>query len=163
MMDKSAIFAPCRRYRYTLSRIWSTKKPFALFVCLNPSTADENSDDPTVRRCIRFADSWGYGGLVVANIFAYRSTDPKALYGLADPIGPENDKFIKSMSRRAGLTVAAWGVHGAYLDRGVFVFKNLLTDPHHLALTKNGHPKHPLYLRKDLRPIRANNHKPAEG
>lgn len=78
-MDKSAIFSDCRIYRYSLSRIWNLTKDFVSFVCLNPSTADERNDDPTVRRCIRYAADWGAGGMVMLNLYAYRSTDPKKL------------------------------------------------------------------------------------
>jgi hypothetical protein len=150
MMNKGAIFSPCRKYRYTLTRIWTDKKPFALFVCLNPSTADENKDDPTIRRCIRFAESWGYGGLVMCNLFAYRSTDPKALYQIDHKVGPmvENWNYVKVQSQEAGVTVAAWGVHGTLKDAGGYALKELLSNPHYLALTKGGHPKHPLYLKK---------------
>ena len=117
MIERSAILSPDRQYRYLLSRIWNPPKGFALFVCLNPSTADENTDDPTIRRCIRFAGSWGYGGMKMVNLFALRSANPKALYSRDDPIGPENSKYIGIESETALVTIAAWGVHGVYMDR----------------------------------------------
>jgi len=152
-MTKTAIFSPCRKYRYSLHRIWNGNKPFCLFVCLNPSTATETIDDPTVRRCIRFSFAWGYGGMVMTNIFAYRSTDPSNLKIPDDPIGPENDSFIKKLSFEAGITITAWGNHGNYLNRGKTVL-SFLKDPHYLKLTKDGAPNHPLYLKADLKPIR---------
>lgn len=153
MMDKGAIFSDDRKYRYTLRRTWFPSKGYACFVCLNPSIADENIDDPTVRRCICFAGSWGYGGLVMMNLFAFRSTDAKMLYKEKDPIGPYNDFWLKDMSAGAGVTVMAWGVRGGYLSRDKEVM-GLLKDPHYLALTKEEYPWHPLYLKGDLRPIR---------
>lgn len=153
MIEKTAAFSPLRRYRYLLTRIWKPAKGFALFVCLNPSTADENVEDPTIRRCIKFAEFWGYGGMKMVNIFAYRSTDPKALYSCRSPIGPENDEYIARESAIAGVTVAAWGVHGSFMDRGNIVMGRLLYRPHYLELTKDGHPRHPLYLKKNLRPL----------
>jgi hypothetical protein len=152
MIEKSAKLSPDRKYRYLLSRIWKPSKGIALFVCLNPSTADENIDDPTIRRCIRFAESWGYGGMKMVNLFALRSTDPKVLYSSIDPIGPENSEYIGIESEMASVTVAAWGVHGSILGRGEDVLNHVLDAPHYLALTKDGFPKHPLYLRKDLKP-----------
>jgi len=151
MMNKTAIFSPCRKYRYSLSRIWKPERPYCLFVALNPSTADENIDDSTIRRCIRFSFDWGYGGMVMTNIFAYRSTDPAGLKIPDDPIGPENDSFIKKLSFSAGITVCAWGIHGNYLSRGKTVL-SFLKDPHYLKLTKDGTPNHPLYLKANLKP-----------
>ena len=88
---QSADFSACGTYRYALRRIWLPAAPQVLFIGLNPSTADEKSDDPTIRRCLGFARSWGYGGLIVANLFAYRATAPSALREARDPIGPLND------------------------------------------------------------------------
>lgn len=117
-MDAGAVFDPTRTYRYSLWRRWDATAPGCLVVMLNPSTADEQTLDPTVRRCIEFAKSWGFGSLHVANIFALRSTDPAWLYEAADPVGPENDGWIRLLHERAGLTVAAWGVHGELNGRG---------------------------------------------
>jgi len=152
LLESGAEFSPDRIHRYSLWRIWDREKPYAAFVGLNPSTADEQKNDPTVRRCINYARDWGYGGLIMLNIFAYRSTDPGNLYTASDPVGPENDSFIGNVSSRAGVTVAAWGNHGDFLNRGREVM-TLLKNPHCLKLTKAGCPGHPLYLRKDLMPV----------
>jgi len=147
------IFSPCRQWRYTLSRIWDSQKPMAQFICLNPSTADEIQDDPTVRRCINYARDWGYGGLVMTNIFAYRATDPKQMMAVPDPVGPLNDLYIYEVAIRAGIVVAAWGVRGPFLSRGKGVLELLAGLPVYcLRKTKEGHPGHPLYLRRDLKP-----------
>jgi hypothetical protein len=132
--------------------MWLEKKPYALFICLNPSTADENTDDPTIRRCVRYADSWGYGGMVMVNLYAYRSTDPKKLSMVSDPVGPDNDMHIRFHNKRAGITVAGWGTMGGRVGRSDRVLE-MLQSPHYLELTKHGYPKHPLYLKKDLEPI----------
>ena len=149
---KGAEFSTDRIYRYSLWRFWDSGGRYAAFVGLNPSTADEKNDDPTVRRCINYAKAWGFSGLIMLNIFAFRSTDPKNLYALDDPVGPDNDFHIRSASNKAGITVAAWGTHGEHLNRGAYV-ATILKHPHCLATTKAGHPKHPLYLKKDLKPI----------
>ncbi len=152
MLDSGALFSPDRVHRYTLWRIWDKEKPYAAFVGLNPSTADETKNDPTVTRCINYAHDWGFGGLVMLNIFAFRSTDPKNLYSCKDPIGPENSFYIQKVSKEAGLTVAAWGNHGIFLSRGREAL-SLLTKPHCLKLNKSGCPSHPLYLKKNLKPF----------
>jgi hypothetical protein len=150
-----ADFSECRKYRYTLWRIWD-KKPTLGFIMLNPSTADETVNDPTVERCERRARMWGYGGLFVTNIFALRSTDPKALYECEDPIGPDNDKAILTCARQAGMVVCAWGNHGKLLQRGAKVKQVLLDngiDLHYLKLSATtGEPGHPLYLAMALQP-----------
>jgi hypothetical protein len=150
--EKGAIFSPCRRWRYALWRIWDRSQRYAMFVGLNPSTADETQDDPTVRRCIRYAKDWGYGGLVMTNAFAYRATDPREMIAEADPVGPENDRYLAELAKDAGIVVAAWGIHGAHMNREGAV-RELIPYAHHLGLTKAGNPKHPLYLRADTQPI----------
>lgn len=155
-LDKSATCSPCRRYRYTLWRRWAALEreacAYAMFVGLNPSTADETNDDPTVRRCIGFAQAWGFAGLCMTNLFAYRATDPANMLAQADPVGEENDAYLRAMAEKASIVVAAWGVHGAHRGRGAAVGK-LLPQLHYLKLTKHGHPAHPLYLPKTLRPL----------
>lgn len=96
-MIKSAIISECGKYRYSLSRIWDENKANVLFIMLNPSTADGDVDDPTIRRCIGFAKSWGYGGIYVGNLFAYRATDPKELLKVENPIGFENIHHLMDM------------------------------------------------------------------
>ena len=100
--SSGATFSPCRRYRYTLWRQWDERPP-ATFIMLNPSTADETANDPTVERCQRRAQAMGYGGVRVANIFALRSTDPRALYTAEDPVGPENDHALLTLARQPAL------------------------------------------------------------
>lgn len=149
-----AQFSPCERYRYRLWRTWDASKPAVTFVMLNPSTADAVANDPTVERCQRRALAMGYGGLRVANIFAYRSTDPQVLYDLDDPVGPDNDAAILAQARESALVICAWGNHGQLQNRGEAVLSLLNKagiTPHHLGL--NGRtgdaartPKHPLYV-----------------
>jgi hypothetical protein len=122
-----------------------------LFVGLNPSTADETDDDPTVRRCVGFAKAWGYERLFLANLFGYRATNPKELLQTTDPVGPDNDQHLRNLSRRAELTIAAWGAQGHWHGRNDQVC-GILSNLHYLKLTKAGHPSHPLYLPKSLRP-----------
>lgn len=123
-----------------------------MFVGLNPSTADETQDDPTIRRCIAFAKDWGYAGLCMTNLFAFRATDPKDMKAAAEPTGSENDMHLKALAEGAGVIVAAWGANGTYKGRDAEV-RRLLPALHYLALTKDGHPGHPLYLRKTLTPV----------
>lgn len=148
-----AAFSPCRKYRYALWRIWNKDLPACLFIGLNPSTADETNNDPTIRRCIGFARDWGYGGLYMANIFAFRATNPAKMKAAPNPIGPENDKWLNKPSNQAAITICAWGIHGTYMDRDKDALC-LLYDAHCLALTNDGHPRHPLYLKKDCKPIK---------
>ncbi len=151
----SASFSPDRVYRYVLWRIWDKDKPLICFVGLNPSTADEIKNDPTIRRCIGFAKQWGYGGILMGNIFAYRSTDPKELLYLTDPVGEGNDAALKIMNEAANKTVACWGNWGAYMNRGDKVLK-ILCGCENFGMTGKGQPKHPLYLSKSattLKPV----------
>lgn len=150
----SAIFSEDRRFRYALIRRWDIGRSCVGFIGLNPSTADEVVNDPTVRRCIGFAKSWGYGGLLMLNAFAFRATDPAVMKAEPDPVGPGNDEALVKYAGLASLVVAAWGVHGAWMNRGTKVREILDAAGvrlHVLGLTVAGHPKHPLYLKKDLR------------
>lgn len=145
--QSGALFSICRRYRYRLWRSWDTEKPLVAFIGLNPSTADETLDDPTIRRCIGFARDWGFGGMAMLNIFAFRATDPKVMKAAADPIGPANDVWLAKTAGEVSLTVACWGSHGSHLDRGAQVLRSVLTGPLKcFGLTAGGQPKHPLYL-----------------
>ncbi|MGA2231917.1 MAG: DUF1643 domain-containing protein [Tepidisphaeraceae bacterium] len=150
-MLSSATFSPCRRYRYVLRRTWDAAGQTVLFIGLNPSTADAKHDDPTIRRCIRFAADWGFGSLIVANLFAYRATKPADLRRAADPIGPRNNFWLAQLQKQADLTIAAWGIHGAHLNRDRHVLGKL-SRLHCLGKTKAGHPRHPLYLAATARP-----------
>ena len=152
MMQRDAVFSPGGLYRYELKRQWDERLGTVLFVMLNPSTADATVDDATVERCIGYAMRWGYGTLLVGNLFALRSTDPKKLRRVSDPVGPGNDAALKGLVERADLVVAAWGAHGALRDRDRHVLDLLEVQWHVLAETKAGQPRHPLYLKADLVP-----------
>ncbi|MSS71760.1 MAG: DUF1643 domain-containing protein [Candidatus Latescibacteria bacterium] len=151
-----ATIDPTGRYRYALYRAWDPGAPRIAFVMLNPSTADAAQDDPTIRRCIGFARSWGYGALEVVNLFAYRATDPEVLRRVPDPVGPENDRYILRARRRARETLVAWGNRGVLLGRYEAVLHLLLRGReavHCLGWTQAGHPRHPLYLKTEATPI----------
>lgn len=156
---RAAMLDPTRSYRYDLMRTWgkpsfspSAKVGACVFIMLNPSTADENLDDPTIRRCVGFAQAWGYRMLHAVNLFGLRATNPKALYAAADPVGPRNDFWIKEVTERAGVIVAAWGVHGAFNRRDRQVM-DLLREKRVFCLgkTKHGAPRHPLYIKGDTK------------
>ncbi|HEX2925063.1 MAG TPA: DUF1643 domain-containing protein [Ruminiclostridium sp.] len=154
-MIKGAIIDETGKYRYQLWRIWDETKPLVLFIMLNPSTADTEEDDPTIRRCMNYARSWDYGGIKVVNLFAYRATNPKELTKVIDPVGIENNKFITMAVQETGTVIAAWGTKGNYLSRQNHLMElELLYNLHYLELTKDGFPKHPLYLKADLKPIK---------
>ena len=148
----AAVFSASRAYRYRLSRTWGDPASRLVWIMLNPSTADALADDPTIRRCTGFSKAWGFGGLVVVNLFALRATDPRELAAHARPAGRANDQFIGEAADGAALVVAAWGAHPAAADRAGQVTR-LVTgegiDLMCLGVTKAGHPKHPLYVRKD--------------
>lgn len=153
----TAIYSDNERYRYSLRRIWDPNGRKALFVMLNPSTATEVQNDPTVERCERRARALGFGAFCVTNIFAWRDTDPKKMRAAPDPVGPENDAVISECARWADRIICAWGTHGAYLNRGPEVEAVLRAAGHelyHLGLSKAGHPKHPLYIGYDTQPMR---------
>lgn len=165
-IERKTIFSPDRKYRYTLWRefggdfLWSggnkMKEGFVQFIGLNPSTADETKDDPTIRRCIGFAKAWGYGALCMTNLFAFRATDPKDMMKKENLADIDTQHHLLACGSEAGIVIAAWGVHGTFAARDLTV-RGWLHDAgitlHHLGLTKDGHPKHPLYLPKTLTPI----------
>lgn len=161
-----ADFSPCRKYRYTLFRAWwddglfvnRDRLNYAMFIGLNPSTADETKNDPTIRRCIGFAARWGYNGLCMANLFAFRSTDPRNMKACENPIGHENDRWISAYGCGAGIIIAAWGVNGGFMGRDEDVLK--LVDGSKLKclrLTKGGFPEHPLYVPRNTEPQKFHN------
>lgn len=153
-VEKGATLSKDKVYRYSLWRCWNPAGSLVSFCMLNPSTADENVDDPTIRRCIRFAKEWGYGGMIVVNCFAYRATDPKQLYTAVDPVGEWNDYYIEKARDASEFVCAAWGVHGGYRQRGEFVKRHLIGEKAQcLGLTKAGEPKHPLYLSAKSKPF----------
>ncbi|MGG6270258.1 DUF1643 domain-containing protein [Leptolyngbya sp. AN03gr2] len=149
-----AIFDSSGNYRYALWRSWNNS-PRVGFVMLNPNQADAELNDPTIRRCIGFASSWGFGGLEVVNLFAYRAKTPQLLKQAVEPIGKDNDRYLFTLSERVNLIILAWGNWGRFGGRHrevlpFFQTENIYT----LGVTKLGHPKHPLYLRRDSDRIR---------
>lgn len=151
-MSRQTILSADRLYRYALWREWIGGEGYAMFIGLNPSTADETQDDPTIRRCISFAKAWGYSGLCMTNLFAYRATKPVDMKAASDPVGSENNVHLLTLAEGAGVIVAAWGANGTFKERDAEV-KRLLPNLHCLSLTKDGHPGHPLYLLKTLTPV----------
>lgn len=151
-MNQSATFSYCRKYRYSLWRQWNGLflSGYAMFIGLNPM-ADETTDDPTIRRCIRYAKKWGYGSLCMTNLFAFQATLPEDMKIAEDPVGPDNDKTLVQIAEDAEIIIAAWGKHGSYLGRDKVV-RALFPQLHFLKLTRDGFPGHPLYLPKKLKP-----------
>lgn len=148
-MIRDAFISPCGTYRYQLYRKWaeSERMPI-LWVMLNPSTADHNIDDPTIRRRIGFSKAWGYGAMFVGNAYAFRATDPSALVGMTvgDAAGPDNHTHLWQMASRCALTVAAWGARGPH-----YVAEEMKSPGGVWCIgkTKDGYPKHPLYVKGD--------------
>jgi len=149
-VHRSAIISPCGSYRYELTRRWREGGQLAGWIMLNPSTADANVDDATIRRCIAFSAAWGCAGMVVRNLFAFRSTDPRGLETVADPVGHRNDEHLKRC-RRDKVTIVAWGRQGGEraAERARLVLATLTeagVEPMCLGLTKDGSPRHPVRL-----------------
>jgi hypothetical protein len=162
-MTYQTTFSTDRVHRYTLWREWVSVFTneddfhFVNFICLNPSTATETKDDPTMRKCIKFAKAWGYDAMCVTNIFAFRSTDPEGMKAAADPIGPDNDYFLENVASDADLVVAAWSQHATFMGRGRDVQKmlaSLMKPIHYLRMGtgKDPQPWHPLYLPDSTKP-----------
>jgi len=154
--DSGAAFSACRRWRYLLWRRWDAAKPAANFLMLNPSTADELKLDPTCARARVYAERWGYGALIVTNVFAWRATDPDDMKAAQDPVGPGNDAAILRAAKEAAIVVCAWGNHGAFQERSRKIREKLTSQRislHALRVNANGEPAHPLYLPGKLQPI----------
>jgi len=155
---REAVFSDCRTYRYRLAQIWDETLDPLYWLMLNPSTADEVKNDPTVERCERRARMWGYGGSVVLNIFAYRATDPKDMRTAPDSIGPENDKWIRELAAVSNdvTVIGGWGEHGAHMNRGqtvLDIFNQENGRINALKINASGHPAHPLYIAYDKTPF----------
>jgi hypothetical protein len=155
-IEKGAQFSDDRRYRWALWRTWDADDGHVMFVGLNPSIANENQDDPTVRRCIGFAKRWGYGGIYMMNLFGFCSTDPKGMQNQDEPVGEENNQMLFMYAQRAEKVIAAWGDFGCAVKRGHEV-EGLITvgtasiiarhkKLYCLGRTKIGSPRHPLYV-----------------
>lgn len=152
----SAVISDDGKYRFRLEREWIGGNGRVLWVMLNPSTADAMRDDSTLRRCIDFSQQWGFAGLYVGNLYAYRSTDPRALAGVEDPVGRGNDEHLLWMASRSARIVCAWGQRGPVVTRATDVAVMLMgaNGPHELqilGLTQSLQPRHPLRLRKTTR------------
>src|SRR5438874_4748208 len=152
-IDYGAIFDANARYRYSLWRAWSAYHPRIAFVLLNPSTADEQIDDPSIRRCMGFARAWNFGSMEVVNLFAYRATDYRELFKANDPIGEENNHFRKQAVECCSTVVLGWGTRGMLLGRDRQILSLLAgrKDLYCLGITKDGQPRHPLYVQGDTR------------
>lgn len=154
-VNNGAVISECGKYRFRLWRNWDSSKPKVLFIMLNPSTADHFNNDPTIRRCISFAKSWGYGGIMVGNLDPMISTDPKKLKRDLDEetyrVFDKNMQAVMAMSFEAKKIILAWGNPPKHVNTASFW--TLVGGVSYLGLTKSGEPKHPLYLRKDLIPI----------
>lgn len=163
LLEARATFSPCRRWRYSLTREIADPQFGCLdederggtltFVGLNPSTADETTDDPTIRRCVRFARDWGFDRLKMMNLYALRSTDPRGLWLADDPVGPENDHALSLAFGGSERIIVAWGAN-ARPDRLASFAETFHGWPFWaLGLTKDGAPRHPLYMRADVQPV----------
>lgn len=153
-MKKDAVISDCGRYRYRLSRVWNDDLPKCLFIMLNPSTADAEEDDPTIRRCIAFAKSWGYGSLYVGNMYGLRSTDPMELIKQDNVVGKDNLTHLLELNDLCDITVLAFGSTPApcvniNYHQLLGNFKKL----HYLKINRDGKPAHPLYLKRNLTPL----------
>ena len=152
LYDYGADFSECRKYRYTLWRFWDKNLPKIMFLGLNPSTADEVNNDPTVTRCINYSKLWGYGGMYMMNIFAYRTTYPVELKKAKMPIGKDNDFWILKISGKVDKCIGAWGNDGEFIDRHKTICE-IIPELYCLKINNSGQPSHPLYLKSDLTPF----------
>jgi len=164
LIDQGAILSECRKYRYSLWRIWDPSKDKILFIALNPSTADENKDDATIRRITDFSDQWGFGGFYVCNLFAFRATKPVDMFQSVSPVSDPMDILAndREMIHTAALCtkiVFCWGNEGA-ADQRCFVVQKMFPEAWCFGTTHSGQPKHPLYLAKDTRLQLFDNNKP---
>ena len=154
--ESEALYSDCDRYRYALTRIWQAQGKRLLIVMLNPSKATERHNDPTIERCERRARALGYGGVRVCNLFAWRETDPRALKRATTPVGPECDAVLSDAAIWSDDILCGWGVHGAHMDRGAQVARQLAATGKpllNLGLSKAGHPRHPLYIAYAQQPV----------
>ena len=159
-MPNACVFSPDRRHRYSLIHRWDdlltpAREAGIAWICLNPSTADENQLDPTLRRIRGFSAAWGYTHFVMLNAFAYRATDPADMKAAADPVGPDNDRWIAHWAGQVDRVMLGWGEHGTHNERHARVLA--LLDPakvYCLARNASGQPKHPLYVAQKNQPVR---------
>lgn len=145
------VFSKDKKYRYVLGRVWDNKRPVVTFIGLNPSTADETTNDNTSLRCEDFARRWGFGGLYIVNLFGFVSTERGMLSQVTDPVGPMNDKYLAIIAAQSDMVVAAWGNDGALNERAQKVRTNMPL-LYCLDVNQTGEPKHPLYVSADTLP-----------
>jgi hypothetical protein len=149
-LERDAVISECGQYRYLLRRTWDHDKPRALFVMLNPSTADADIDDPTIRSCIRLCKSLDYGSFEVVNLFAWRATDPKELSFVSEPIGEKTDPIMEAAVNRCDMIICGWGKNEFAKERARMVATSLRSFRPALfcfGKNKDGSPKHPLYIK----------------
>lgn len=149
-VENDAVISDCGNYRYLLRRVWDHSKPRALFVMLNPSTADARQDDATIRSCVRLVSGMGYGSIEVVNVFGWRATDPSELAKAPDPVGPQNDPILEAAITRCDVVILAWGAHSMAARRGREIASSVRSwkpAVYCLGKTKAGAPKHPLYIK----------------
>ncbi|MCG8406707.1 MAG: DUF1643 domain-containing protein [Phycisphaerales bacterium] len=160
-IERTAWLSSCGRYRHALGRHWDQGLGYALFIGLNPSTADGQSDDPTIRRCMRFARDWGFGGLEMCNLFDWRATDPKRLPRKQIAVSDKNDPAMGCRAMKAGIVIACWGhvpwarkrIDEVQTERFAAFQRETGNRVHCLGLTKSGFPRHPLFVRADTKPV----------
>ena len=156
LTQSASVYSADKRYRYSLTRCWNPTGPRVMFLMLNPSTATESQNDPTVERCERRARALGFGSFCVTNIFAWRDTDPALMRAATDPIGPLNDQYIVQNALSHDQIVCAWGAHGNHLGRSTQVralISSVNRPLYHLGKTKSGEPRHPLYISYSQQPV----------
>jgi len=154
-MLKSAIISPCKKYRYQLERRTTKRavqKSTVTFIGLNPSTADASADDPTIRKCIAYTQSWNFKTLLMVNLFAWRTSEPNDLLLAEEPVGRDNDEYIADAVSRASLVVACWGEHGTLHHRADEIAALYRRRLHGIKVNRSGQPSHPLYLPAALKP-----------
>lgn len=153
-VESEAVYSDCERYRYALTRTWEPAKPRLLYIMLNPSKATEVANDPTIERCQRRAVALGYGAFRATNLFAWRETSPERLKKRRASEGRDNMATLCEAANWADTILCAWGVHGTHRDQGARVLAALDGHPlHNLGLTKQGHPRHPLYVGYSVQPL----------
>jgi len=154
-VESSALYSNCETYRYALTRVWDAARPRLLYIMLNPSKATEAHNDPTIERCERRARALGYGAFRACNLFGLRETNPAALKAHAAPVGPDNDVVLLDACLWASDILCAWGVHGEHMQRSADIEAMLRATKEPLmtlGLTRQGHPRHPLYVSYATRP-----------
>lgn len=151
-METGAVLSKCRQYRYALWRTWDPDKGKVMFIGLNPSYADEVENDMTITRCISYAKQWGYGGIIMGNLFAFRSPNPAEMRKSLNPVGPENDRWLEELAGQATDVVAIWGNSGTFQNRAVAVRK-MFPELQCLRITGVGQPHHTRGLPNGLAPV----------